>query len=256
MIDIHSHIINEIDDGSRSLDESINILKKAYNNGVTDIVFTPHYIEGSTYKANNDIKRKKLEIIKEEIKKLNINVNLYSGNEVMITPDMIKLIENDEISVINNTKYILFELPMNDSPNYLEDLIFRLKSAGYTPIIAHPERYMQIKEDYTKALKWVELGALLQSNLGSLYGRYGKESKNTIHKLLSCHAISFLSSDIHHDNQSMYDRISELKGELIKKYGATYTSELLHDNAFKVLNNSSIEVEVIKPKKSIFFWKN
>lgn len=255
MVDLHSHIINEIDDGSRSLQESINIINNAYINGVTDIVLTPHYIEGSSYKANNETKRKKIEIIKDEIKKLNININLYLGNEVMVTPDMIKLIDEDEISVINDTKYILFELPMNDTVNYLDDLIFRLRSRGIVPIIAHPERYMQIKEDYTKAFRWIELGALLQSNLGSLYGRYGKESKNTIHKLLKCHAISFLSSDIHHDNQSMYNRIAELKSELIKKYGLTYTNQLIHDNANIVLNNGNIEVDIIKPKKSIFFFR-
>lgn len=253
MIDIHSHILFMIDDGSKSLEESINIIKKAYENGVTDIVVTPHYIEGSKYIADNEVKKKILNNIKENIK--DIDINLYLGNEVMITPDMLKLIEEDKISVINDTKYILFELPMNDSPNYLEDLIFKLKSAGYTPIIAHPERYMMIKEDYTKVFKWIELGALLQSNLGSLYGRYGNESKKTINKLLSCHAISFLSSDIHHDVQTVYNRIPELKKELEKKYGITYTNELLHDNAYKVLNNEDVLVEVTKPKKSIFFWK-
>ena len=173
----------------------------------------------------------------------------------MITPDMLKLIENDEISVINDTKYILFELPMNDIPNYIEDLIFELKSAGITPIIAHPERYMQIKEDYTKAFRWIELGALLQSNLGSLYGKYGKEAKKTIHKLLKRHAISFLSSDIHHDNHTTYSRIDSLKKELNKKYGINYTNEIMNENGLKVINNENVEVNIINKKSFLFFRK-
>ena len=255
MVDIHCHIIFGIDDGSQSLEESINILKLAYKNGVTDIVFTPHYIEGSSYNANNSKKNERLEIIKEEIKKQGIDINLYLGNEVMTTPSMLNLIDEEEISVINNTKYILMELPMNNTVNYLDDLIFKLRNAGFIPIIDHPERYMQIKEDYTRALEWVRKGALLQSNLGSLYERYGKESKKAIYKLLDCNAISFLSSDIHHDNQTVYNRIDELKKELIKKYGADYTSKLFRENALKVLNNENIEVNLIKPKKSILFWK-
>ena len=103
MKDLHSHILYGIDDGSKTLDESIAILRQAYNNGVTDIVLTPHYIKNSKYNATNQEKRKILRELKKELVNNNININLYLGNEVYITDESISL--RKEISTINNSRY-------------------------------------------------------------------------------------------------------------------------------------------------------
>ncbi len=101
-IDIHSHILYGIDDGSKSLEESINIIKEHIKMGFTDIVVTPHYIENSKYETNNIDKNNLLENLKKEIKKQNIKINLYLGNEVFINNNLEELINKNEISKINN----------------------------------------------------------------------------------------------------------------------------------------------------------
>ena len=141
MTDIHSHIINEIDDGSRSIEESIDLLTAMANVGFTDVVATPHYIEGSEYAANNKTKLAKLNKIKKELKNQGVEINLYLGNEVFINSHMVENIEKGNIYTINNSKYILFELPFHDQILNLNDIIYELKIDGYIPILAHPERY-------------------------------------------------------------------------------------------------------------------
>ncbi len=123
MIDTHSHILFGIDDGARNINESINILKKASTNGITDIILTPHYVPNSKYNCNNQDKQRLLNNLKEELIKNNIDINLYLANEVYLDLEISNLLEND-ISTINGSKYILIELPMNRKTDILEDVIY------------------------------------------------------------------------------------------------------------------------------------
>ena len=124
MKDLHSHILMGIDDGSKSLEESLEILKKAEQAGITDIVLTPHYIKNSKYDANNQKKKKLLNELSKEARALGINVKLYLGNEVFIDNDIIKLIASKKIAKINNTRYILIELPMSSELNNALEIFF------------------------------------------------------------------------------------------------------------------------------------
>ena len=253
MIDFHCHILYGIDDGSKSLEESIEILKKAYENGVTEISFSPHYILGSSYNANNDKKEKLLKEIKKELKKQNIDIKLYYGNEVFVENNMLDLLKQKEISTINNSNYLLFELPMNNKYNGINNLIFELKSKGIQPIIAHPERYLILQKDPTLITKMIDQGALFQSNIGSFYGYYGKEVQKTAFLLLKHNMISFICSDIHHSKDNFYENIDNVK-KMLKKY---ITEEKIEDlfinNAKNVLNNKNIKKEeYIEFKKGLF----
>ena len=139
MKDIHNHLIFGIDDGSKSIDESIKLLNEMSERGVTEIVLTPHYIIGTNYNCNNKIKKEKL----KELQKLT-KIKLYLGNEVFIDNNILEYIENDEISTINNTKYLLIELPLREKLEIAFDILFNLRNNGIVPIIAHPERYQYI----------------------------------------------------------------------------------------------------------------
>ena len=149
MKDIHCHILNGIDDGSKTIEESIRIIKNAIDNGITDIVLTPHYIENSNYNCNNKNKFYLINKLKKELKKNNLYINLYLGNEIMITKNIISLLTKGEASTINNTKYVLIEFPLHNELSYIEDIIFELVRNNYIPIIAHPERYSYIQKDIT-----------------------------------------------------------------------------------------------------------
>ena len=113
MIDMHSHLLFSIDDGSKSIDESIKILKNLAEVGYTDIILTPHYIEESKYSSNKKNNLSILKIMKEEIKKENIQINLYLGNEIFINDNIPKLLKEKEITTLNDSNYLLIELPMS-----------------------------------------------------------------------------------------------------------------------------------------------
>ena len=255
MIDIHSHILPGIDDGSRSMDESIEILKSAQICGVTDIIVTPHYIAGSKYTANNEEKKELLKSLKKEVKKRNIDINIYLGNEVFVENNMLELKEKGEISTLNNTKYLLFELPLNYEFNGIEDLIFNLRCKKIIPIIAHPERYSFLKKNPKLIEDLIDAGALFQSNIGSFLGTYGREAKDTVMLFLKHNMITFISSDVHRRNNNFYKKLNELK-EILKKYiDEEEINNLLGENARKILNKEIIEVASYTPIKKGLFGK-
>ena len=240
MRDIHCHIMYGIDDGSKSLEQSIEILKNAYSNGITDIVLTPHYINKSEYNCDNKKKKKILDELISELKKENIDINLYLGNEVMIDPDVSKLIANNKISTINNTKYVLVELPMHyENPNS-EKMMFEIIRHGYIPILAHPERYDYVKEDISKLEPYINMGCILQGNYLSLFGRYGDEAKKILKILLKQRKIKILASDIHRPSTDY--RIKKLKKKL-KWFlrDKKYQEELLETNFIKIINDEIID---------------
>ncbi len=257
MVDIHAHILPGIDDGSRSMDESIEILRKAQSCGVTDIIVTPHYIAGSNYIVNNVDKRNLLQSLKRELKKRNIDIKLYLGNEVFVENNMLELKEKGEISTLHNSNYLLFELPLNYEFNGVEDVIFNLRCKKIIPIIAHPERYTYLKKNPSLVKDLIDAGAYLQSNIGSFLGVYGKEAKELAILFLKHNMITFIGSDIHRRNHNYYERIDELKSVLKKYITEEEINNLLGENARKVLNKEIIEETSYTPiKKGLFRkWK-
>ena len=237
MKDLHTHILYDIDDGSNSLEESLEILKQASLNGVTDIVLTPHYVKGSKYSADNAQKKKLFNELKKWVDISSININIYLGNEVYITEDSLSL--SKEISTINNSRYILIELPLNTKYNLIFESLNKLKKKNLIPIIAHPERYMAYYEDYDFFNNLRKIGCLLQGNIGSIYGNYGKKSKKMIIYMLENNMLDFLASDIHQDNNIIYDK--DIKRDIFKIVkDKDVVEKLLNTNAEKVLNDIDI----------------
>lgn len=256
MIDIHSHILYGIDDGAKTIEDSIDIIRQAAANGVTDIIVTPHFILGSTYNCNNINKKSLITKIKNKLKKENIDVSIYLGNEVFVEQDMLKLKKDGLIATLCNGKYLLFELPMNGEITGLSDIIFNLRCKGYIPVIAHPERYLNIKKNPKIVEDLLAKGALFQSNIGSFLGVYGKTAQKTAILLLKHHAITFIGSDIHHAKDNFYNSLEEVKRILLKYVSNEEVEDLLVNNASKILNKEVIETVSIKPiKKGLFGFK-
>ena len=127
MIDIHTHILYDVDDGSNHLQESIDLLEKATENNITDIILTPHYIQNTKFNVNNKEKQKRLTQLKKELKKQNIQINLYLGNEIYIHENIIETL-NKEAMTLNNSRYILIELPKNGNYPFLNEVLYTLKN--------------------------------------------------------------------------------------------------------------------------------
>ncbi len=241
MIDFHSHILPNIDDGSSSIEETINLIKEAKEVGFTGIISTSHYIQGY-YETNENDRKTLLENVQTHINDV-ITDNcpkLYLGSEAYVSNEMIELIKNKEISTINNSKYILFELPMNSKPLFAKDIVYKLVSSGYIPVIAHPERYTYVQEDIGFAEELANMGTLFQANYGSIIGIYGVNAKKTVKKLLQKDLIYFLGSDVH-STEYIYTKIPKILKKLSKIVTQKKLEELTTLNAQKVLDNEEIE---------------
>ena len=235
MIDIHSHILYGIDDGAKTIEESLNILKKAYSSGVTDIVLTPHFIINSKYNCNNQDKLILLNNIKKEMNKEDININLYLGNEVYIDEGISNLV-NIDISTINNSRYMLIELPISRKSTIIDDVLYELDNNNIIPVIAHPERYIEYYNDYEFFNDLIDRGCLLQANIGSIYGKYGLKVKRMVKGLLKRKMISFLGSDIHHASSDIYSK--NIYKDLLKLLkDKDYVEDILINNARSMLDS-------------------
>lgn len=235
MIDIHTHLIPAIDDGSKSVEETLNLIKEAEQVGFTDIILTPHFIQGYYDNSGKDIVLLK-DTLQRVLQKNNICVNLYAGMEIYILEEFAELISKGIITPLANSKYMLIEFPMNNIVKYIDEVLFLLQNMGYHVIIAHPERYKYVQEDIEYAKKWVEEGALLQSNYGSIVEIYGKEAKNTLKKLLQLDLVSFLATDCHRQG-TFYPLMPQILRKLKKYISEQKIHELAEENPRKILTN-------------------
>lgn len=235
MKDIHSHILYGIDDGSRSIEESIQLLDRQYDHGVTDIILTPHYIENSKYNCNN---RKKKELF-HELKQKYQKINLYLGNEVYITENILELLKSEEIMTLNDSRYLLIELPMNSEIKNLDSIIFDLVRNNIVPIIAHPERYRYVQKNIHYFDEFRNMGVLLQGNYESLFNQYGSSAKKTLKKLLKEEMITFLGSDMHRIEYTTHLEMLEKKLAKIVK-DVKKRKQLLENNIEKVIRDEDI----------------
>ena len=124
MTDIHSHLIYGIDDGARSIDESIELIKKLYSIGFNNLIITPHYIDNSEYNADNMLKEERLEAIKAKLREENIDVNIFIGNEIFIVDNIVDLVEKGFIETLADTNCLLIELPFHNKIIGLEDILY------------------------------------------------------------------------------------------------------------------------------------
>lgn len=234
MIDFHSHILPQIDDGSSGMEETINMLKEAKEVGFTKIISTSHYLE-DYYDSDEEERKKLIEMVRQNVD----DIELYLANEIYISNNMIDLIKEKKASTINGTKYILFELPMNAKTISAKETIYRLIESGYVPIIAHPERYSYVQDRPEYVEELIEMGALFQSNYGSIIGLYGSKAKKTLKILLKRDLIHFFGSDVHKEKH-IYTYMPKILKKLRKIISEEKLEELSELNAQKVLNNEDL----------------
>ncbi len=235
MIDLHCHIIYDTDDGARTIENSINILKEAEAAGFKKICCTPHYMEPHYIKTKEENKAR-LEIIKEKLLEQNIDIELYLGNEVYVADNMGDLISEGKVSTISDSKYVLVELPITQKLLNADEMIENLVFAGYTVIMAHPERYIYAQKDLKYFDQFLERGVLLQGNYESLLGKYGRLAEKTLKKLLKEEKISLLSTDTHRES-STYTKMGKIL-KVLKRYAKNdYYDYITEKCQEKILKN-------------------
>lgn len=225
MIDVHSHVLPFVDDGSKSLNASLEMIRTAIEFGVTDLFLTPHYMRLRNYVSTYEQNKRVLVEFEEELKKSNLSIRLHLGNEIYYTIDAIKQLREGLITTMGDSRFVLVEFSMDQPEEDLPDAISNLKAAGYLPIIAHPERY-----DYIRTQKDFELlkrmGAYTQINASSITGKYGTSVQKFVLKMIKQNLIDFVASDIHEFRKNDLSKAYEL---VTKKFGKSKADQIFHN---------------------------
>ena len=235
MIDIHAHILPGIDDGAKTIEDSIALVRELVSHGVTDIIATPHYINESVYTSSRDDNLLLLEELKGRLEVENIAIHLFLGNELYIDKCIPKLLKEKTISPMADSDYILVELPMNSEfPNYV-DILASFMNKGWNVILAHPERYEIVKDDYSVLDELSEMGILFQCNIGSITGQYGNTVEKVIKKLAKEKRIFAFGTDIHRPKGDKFYTLAIKK--LRKYYDEDELEKVLVTNPEKIIYN-------------------
>ena len=230
MIDIHSHVIHCVDDGSPNLETSISLIKEEIKQGVTDIICTPHYRKGMFMTSKDDILMRFKEL-KDAVKSENLDINLYLGQETYLHgyESLAHALDDNRIFSMNGKKYLLIEFSYTRELD-LSEIVYTARLRGYIPIIAHIERYQYV--DLEKAREIVEYGGLIQVNAASFLGKEGHRIKSRAMKYLKDDIVSFIASDIHSKRVNYMEKAYQY---ISKKFGEARADKLFHDNACQLL---------------------
>jgi len=235
MTDIHNHLLYGIDDGSASLDESVDVLRDLANYGYKNVILTPHYIKDSKYNSSAKENYKRLKILKKALYQNNININLYLGNEIYMDDDIYDLLKSREAYSLNGTNYVLIELPMSGEYAGYEEVFKDLISKGCKVVLAHPERYLSFQKNFNYIYELEKIGVFFQSNIDSLVGKYGEGAKIMIKRLLKEKKIAFLATDIHHKKHD-YKVWDEAKNIALKYISSEEYDLLVNVNPSKLIS--------------------
>ena len=230
MTDTHSHILFNIDDGSNNIEESIAILKEMAEVGFKHVILTPHYIEGTEYSVTNEEKDIRFALLEKRIKEENLDITIHLGNEIFLHNNLIASIEGAKCYGLNKSNYLLVELPFHNQIRGLIDILYEFKVKGYTPIIAHPERYTYLQDNPDLVDKLKEEGTLFQCNYSSILGYYRKDAERLLKYMLKKHYVDYLGTDIHHINKAfVLDNFDKIKKNIIKITGDEYFNEIMEN---------------------------
>ena len=213
-VDIHSHLVPVIDDGSKSMQESIAIIKEFKKLGFKKLITTPHIMH-HRFPNSSEIILSGVAEVQHELVKQGIDIELEAACEYYLDEHFMQLLEKRDILTFGDN-YLLFELSYAMKPANLLELIYEIEVAGYKPVLAHPERYLYLHDNFTIYEQLKERGVLLQVNLNSFSGYYSKAVQKVAMKILEKGWIDFIGSDTHKLSQ-MEHFSNNYKGKIIEK---------------------------------------
>lgn len=194
--DMHSHILSGIDDGAKNINESIELIEGLIEIGFSQLLCTPHVMTDFYRNSTNTIERK-LDVLRNELDRRNINMPIEASAEYYFDEELVKRLKNKDILSFGKEKYLLFEFSyLNEHQNIFEILTDMLE-AGYTPVLAHPERYPYYVLNPEKFIKLKSMGIKFQINLLSLSGNYGESAIYGANHLIDQNFVEFVGTDIH-----------------------------------------------------------
>ncbi len=236
--DIHSHIIYRVDDGAGSPEESHSMLRIACKDGIRKMILTPHF-KAHRHGLDPEVIERKAGALRTFLVDEGLDIELYTGCELLYFTEAGEYLANGSIPTMAGSRYVLTEFSPGADFSFLKSGLYEILSRGYMPILAHVERYecMVLHPEHAKEVR--DMGALLQSNCGSILGHAGREEKRFTGKLLREELLDFAATDAH-DTKRRAPKMSKAYGYIKRHYGETYAARLFRDNPEKILRDETI----------------
>ncbi|MED3731329.1 tyrosine-protein phosphatase [Geobacillus stearothermophilus] len=249
MVDIHSHILPGVDDGAAAMENAIVMAQAAAKEGITTIIATPHHQNG-TYENPRPAVLSLAAELNDELKRRGIDLTVLPGQEVRIHGDLLDGLARGEVMTLADTPYILIEFPPDHVPKYAEQLLFDAQVKGFIPIIAHPERNVEIIEYPERLYQLVKRGALAQLTASSVTGHFGKNIKMFSFQLIEANLAHFIASDVHNTKTRPF-RLREAYETVRKEFG-TEALYYFRENAEQLIRGQAVfrdEPQRVRKKK-------
>ena len=241
MIDIHCHILPYTDDGSDSMEDSLEMARAAAATGITAIIATPHcnlpYSESKNYRSQELSVR--FHALRQAVEDADIPVQIYPGAEVLCTPQVPELLRQGKLHTLADSRYLLVEFFFDESPDYMDEMLSSIDKEGYIPVIAHPERYEAIQRTPYILERWFQKGWVIQLNKGSILGRLGRRAETAADWILAHGLAHTVASDAHRPHFRTTN-MTELTEYLQQVCQPEYVDILLNINPNRILNDLPI----------------
>ena len=254
MIDIHIHFLPEIDDGPYDFEESINILKRSSEDGVKEMVATPH--SKMVWEKMSVARLKELfESYVETVAEEGIPVKLHLGMENRIEPGLEQSFDNGDALTLANSKYMLAELPFEEYPVYADEVLFALQVRGVVPILAHPERNAGIQRDLEIASRLADNGVIMQVTAESFIGTFGGQAKRCAMALLRGGMVHVIAADAHTSTGHRRPKMSSGREAISAIGGVNLATTLAEDIPRSIVQNSIPTLSGINVLPKRKFWQ-
>ncbi len=240
MIDVHCHMLPNVDDGAASNEDALLMAQVAQDSGVAGIVLTPHCnVPGQFDNRFDGELKERFGSFERLLRQEGYTLRVYRGMEVFATDELPKLLDAGQLLTLGGGRHLLVEFAFGEEAYFADGILQSVRSRGLTPVIAHPERYYFIQDNPRHLLHWVNKGYVLQLNKGSFFGMFGRHAAETAHWCLDCGCLHVIGSDAH----SPYRRTPRLSDifELVEDTVSTETATLLlRDNPNAILNGGKV----------------
>lgn len=228
-IDMHSHILPGMDDGSRSMGQTLRMLETAVSEGITTMMATPHNMPGKGCPPGSVVRRK-VDELRRTVEQEGIPLEIVAGTEYYYREEVLDILDSEDAVTLGNSDCVLVEFEPLAERNYIRNALRNILGLGYRPVIAHVERYAKLMEDTAVLGDMRKNGILVQVNAMSVTGDNGRQAKKDVRNLLKKGLVDFVATDAHSDGRRApyMEKCAEV---LYRKCGTEYADRLLFGNA-------------------------